>query len=43
MSDRVDLRCVAAAGDSYANVNAGELVQTDDQEGLVNLFVFVVA
>ena len=38
LSACVDLRCVATAGDSYADVHAGELVETDYQEGFVDLY-----
>ena len=34
----VDLGCVAAAGDSDADVDAGEFVEADDEDGFVNLW-----
>lgn len=37
MTDGVDLGCVSTAGDAHADVDAGELVEADDQEGLVDL------
>lgn len=39
LSDGVDLGSVAAAGDADADVNIGELVEADDQEGFVDLDV----
>lgn len=37
LTDGVDLRSVATTGDADADVDEGELVETDDQEGLVDL------
>lgn len=35
LADGVDLRGVAAAGDAHADVDCGEFVEPDDEEGLV--------
>jgi len=37
LTDGVDLGCVATTGDSNADVDVGELVETDDQKGFVDL------
>ena len=37
LADGVDLRGVATAGDADADVQVGELVEADDEEGLVDL------
>lgn len=37
LTDGVDLGSVATTGDADADVDVGELVKTDDQEGLVDL------
>lgn len=37
LTDGVDLRSVTTTGDADADVDVGELVKTDDQEGLVDL------
>ncbi len=37
MTDSIDLRCVSTTGNPNADVDVGELVQTNDQEGLVDL------
>lgn len=37
LADGVDLRGVTTTGDTDADVDTGELVGTDDQEGLVDL------
>lgn len=37
LSDGVDLRGVTTAGDADADVNAGEFVKADDEEGFVDL------
>ena len=39
LADGVDLRRVASAGDPYPDVNLGELVEADDQQRLVDLFL----
>lgn len=39
LADGVDLRGVATTGDANADVDTGELVSADDQEGLVDLGV----
>lgn len=38
LTDGVDLRGVTTTGDADADVDTSELVGTDDQEGLVDLF-----
>lgn len=42
LADGVDLRCVPAAVDSDANIDFGEFVETDDQEGFVDLLEIFV-
>jgi hypothetical protein len=42
LSDGVNLRSVTASGDAHADIDPGELIQTDDKEGFVDLFVFFV-
>lgn len=37
LSNGVDLRCVTTTGDANANVDVGELVETDNEEGFVDL------
>ena len=37
LTDSVDLRGVTTTGDADADVDTGELVDADDQEGLVDL------
>ena len=37
LTDGVDLRSVTTAGDADADVNVGELIEADDQDGLVDL------
>ena len=37
LADGVDLGGVATAGDAHADVEVGELVEADDEEGLVDL------
>ena len=37
MSDGVDLGCVSTTGDSDADIDVGEFVKTDDEEGFVDL------
>ena len=37
LADGVDLRGVTTTGDTDADVNAGEFVGTDDEDGLVGL------
>ena len=37
LTDGVDLRSVTTAGDANTDVDLRELVETDDQKGLVNL------
>jgi hypothetical protein len=37
LADGVDLRCVAATGDAHADVDDGELVEADDEDGFVDL------
>lgn len=37
LADGVDLGGVATTGDAHADVDAGELVGADDEEGLVDL------
>lgn len=37
LTDGVDLGRVATAGDADADVQVGELVEADDEEGLVDL------
>ena len=37
LTDGVDLRCVSTTSNSDADVDVGELVETDDQKGLVDL------
>jgi len=41
LADGVDLRGVATSADADADVDLGELVDADDEEGLVDLFVSV--
>jgi hypothetical protein len=38
LTDGVDLRCVTTTGNSDADINAGELVETNDEKGLVDLW-----
>lgn len=38
LADGVDLRGVTTTGDADADVDTGELVNADDQEGLVDLW-----
>ena len=42
LADGVDLRGVTTTGDADTDVDTGELVGTDDQERLVDLFQFRV-
>ena len=37
LTDGVDLRCVSTASNSDADIDVGELLKTDDQEGFVDL------
>lgn len=37
LSDGVDLGCVTTTGDADADVNTGEFVEADDEEGFVDL------
>jgi hypothetical protein len=37
LSDSVDLRCVTTAGNAHSDINTREFVNSDDQEGLVDL------
>ena len=37
LADGVDLRSVTTAGDADADVDLGELVDADDEQGLVDL------
>lgn len=37
LSDGVDLRCVTTAGDADADIDCGEFVKADDEEGFVDL------
>jgi hypothetical protein len=37
LTDGVDLRGVTTTGDAHADVDVGELVEADDEEGLVDL------
>ena len=37
LADGVDLRGVTTSGDAHADVEVGELVEADDEEGLVDL------
>ena len=37
MTDSIDLRCVSTTSDSDADVNVGELLETDNEEGFVDL------
>ena len=37
LTDGVDLRCVSTASNSDADIDVGELLETDDQEGFVDL------
>lgn len=39
LTDGVDLGGVTTTGDADADVDTGELVSADDQEGLVDLFM----
>jgi len=39
LSDGVDLRGVSTTGDPDADVDLGELVEADDEEGFVDLVV----
>ncbi len=41
LSDGVDLRSVATAGDAHSNVNLGEFVEADDEKGFVDLRVLL--
>ena len=41
LADGVDLRGVTTTGDADADVDTGELVSADDQDGLVDLFSLV--
>ena len=34
------MRCVTSAGDSYSNIDVGEFVNANNQEGFVDLWVF---
>ena len=43
LSDGVDLRGVTTAGDADADVDVGELVEANNQEGLVDLWVKISA
>ena len=36
LANSVDLRCVTTAGDAHADVDLGELVESDDQERFVD-------
>ena len=37
LTDGVDLRCVSTTSYSDADIDVGELLETDDQEGFVDL------
>ena len=37
LTDGIDLRCVSTTSNSDADIDTGELVETDDQEGFVDL------
>lgn len=37
LTDGVDLRCVSTASNSDPDIDVGELLKTDDQEGFVDL------
>ena len=37
LTDGVDLRCVSTTSNSDADIDVGELLETDDQEGFVDL------
>ena len=37
LTDGVDLRCVSTASNSDTDIDVGELLKTDDQEGFVDL------
>ncbi len=37
LTDGVDLRSVSTAGNSYADIDVGELLETNDEQGLVDL------
>jgi hypothetical protein len=37
LTDGVDLRCVSTTSNSDADIDVGELLKTDDQEGFVDL------
>lgn len=41
LSDGVDLRDVSTSSDSDADVDTGELVETDNEERLVNLYMML--
>ena len=41
LADGVDLRGVTTTGDTDADVDTGELVGSDDQEGLVDLWGYI--
>lgn len=43
LADGVDLGGVATAGDADADVEVGELVEADDEEGLVDLWGYLVS
>jgi hypothetical protein len=43
LADGVDLRCVATARDAHADVDDRELVEADDEDGFVDLFVELLA
>lgn len=43
LADGVDLGDVATTGDANADIDAGELVEADDQDGLVDLFTQLVS
>ena len=37
LTDGIDLRCVSTTGHPDADINVGKLVETNDQEGFVDL------
>ena len=37
LTDGVDLRCVSTASNSDADIDVGELLETDNQEGFIDL------
>jgi hypothetical protein len=37
LTDGVDLRCVSTTSNSDADIDVGELLKTDDQEGFIDL------